>query len=353
MSYHGRNYWNNISKKLIEQTASTQRCGLNHSIIPTTYCWRKILHHLSFCISLHRVSSRLLHHPGPPAKRDKGLATPMAYDNCLGENLWDWLWSRKSTETKNQFKIWRKTCTVSNYFVGKLRNTQRFLKGPCQICLDTTSVEAWKIWILSMVQLCHSSKHFHNFKATSNICTQITQLDPKSHPKSSPEVPMVFAKQGAPNIWQPNQRTPQTWPGGKFRAHEFRMFLLGVVVEMVYAWIGKMRHGSCWELPWDFFWVLRSSDWNEWQHQWWKQEYPLLSMMVACENIGMSWDVKVFSLLGEDGSVLFTVTLAQQWLQMSWNIRRRLVWQVWANDMVETSELGNGLCILVTPISVD
>ena len=36
-------------------------------------------------------------------------------------------------------------------------------------------------------------------------------------------------------------------------------------------------------------------------------------------------DVKVVSLLGEDGSVLFTVTLTQQWLQMSRNIHGRLV----------------------------
>lgn len=252
----------------------------------------------------------------------------MAYDNCLGENLWDWLGPSQSSETKKQCKIRRKTCTVSNYFVGKLRNTKRFLKGPCQIWLDTTSVEACKcvllaaekketkLWIpiswydditlyiytwiyvhIYSKYVTHSdidnfnrcsygtalpfSKHFHNFKATSNICTQITQLNPKSHPESSPKVPIVFAKQGAPNIWQPNQRTPQTWPCGVFRAHEFGCLFLGC------CWNGVCVDwkNETWVL---LRVVLKSSDWNEWQHQWWKQEYPLLSMMVACENIEMS-----------------------------------------------------------------
>ena len=105
--------------------------------------------------------------------------------------------------------------------------------------------------------------------------------------KSSPEVPMVLAKQGAPNIWQPNQRTPQTWPGAKIPSTRIRMFVSfgGLLLSLVYAWIGKIQTWVMLRVALRFFGVLRSSDWNEWQHQWWKRlEISVEGLSDKCEQ---------------------------------------------------------------------
>lgn len=160
MSYHGRNYWNNISKKTHPTerqppnvAVSTQHHSnnilltKNPSPLELLYLtWQGVIPLVASSRSPYKERQRLGHTNGIwqlPRWKLMGLtgAKPIIRNKETMQNM---------TENMYCFEL----------FCGQTSKYQDISEGTLPDLIGHNISGGLQIWILSMVQLCHSSKHF-------------------------------------------------------------------------------------------------------------------------------------------------------------------------------------------------